>query len=572
MSGYVPVAPESALRVLRDPGLVYADDPDALLAHSAEFTPPTIDFGPTEEELIEAEMIERKLAKARLKHFVARFTPDFVPGWHIDEIAAACEAIEQKIQRKCGTDARLILEAPPRHAKSQITSRCFPLWYLGRNPKHDVIVATYGQDLADDLGRWAKACLKDPAFKAVFPNLVLRKDSQAANRLDTTQGGGIRFVGVGAALTGRGAHVIICDDLVKDAEAADSEAISKATWAWYTAVLRTRLAPGGGIIVMHTRWRLNDPIGRLLKLQEEGGEEYQRLTFPAMNEESTVNEWGMAPGETLHPERFSRKDMLATKRALPPRDWRSLYMQKPMADEGNVFKVEEFDLFPAHAVPKKGIYWAVAADLAYSVADSADHTCIWPFGLDHEDVMWFHPDFTRDRLTTDQSIERILDYAHELNAQYIIMEGGSGWRAIEPEFKRRMKLRGRYFTILTPPSVKDKYTRSRPLHARMQAGMCRWPETQKFKHLALPEFVVFTGKNDDEDDMVDTASLAAGAVESMVRPYSSDTGGEEPEDDIVDWSMADVDRRTPKTTPVRPHVPMTLRGAPREKGKPYYAR
>lgn len=831
MSLYVPHA-ERDDRAHWDPDLVYDPDDLALREHSTDYDFIGLpDEASAEAEIIEAELIERHLAKERLKYFVARFTPDYIPGWHIDEMCAACESIEQKIQRKRGTDARLILEAPPRHAKSQTTSRCLPLWYLGRHPKHEVIVATYGQDLADDLGRWAKACLKDPAFQAVFPDLKLRKDSQAANRLDTTQGGGIRYVGVGAALTGRGGHIIICigkgqrvitkrgavpiedvqvgdkvmthrrrwrrvkavkhngrrevvrmhvgghsfvctpehkvytphgwreavlaeeiygyenmprvrfdngrqaiqaetatdmldrlsretrqddwekthagcyhvpnmreevppgephdpvllegvqeqgpqrandgreqpelqgrgvagalhagvrpderadaperdlpgvperrgsgrpphrrdreqqlggepprlvpwmphsvsqveglgledvydlevdedssfvcegfvvhncDDLVKDAEAADSEAISEATWAWYTSVLRTRLAPGGGIVVMHTRWRLNDPIGRLLKRQEEGGEQYKRLTFPAMNEGSKTNEWGMEPGTTLHPERFSREDMLATKSALPARDWRSLYMQKPMADEGNIFKVHEFDLYPAHKVPKRGVYWGVAADLAYSTADSADHSVIWPFGVTHDDLLYFHPDYTRERLTTDQSIERILDYAHELNAHCIVLEGGQAWKAIEPEFMRRMRARGRYFTIHNPPPTKDKYTRSRPLHARMQAGMVRWPDTTKFKHLTIPEFVIFTGKNDDEDDQVDACAWAGSIINELPRPDEHALPSDEDDEDVVDWSMADIERRDllNQDRPTRKaHVPEPLRGGVRRAGK-----
>lgn len=573
MSLYLPHA-EREDRSHWKSDLLYEPDPEALAQHAQAYefigTP---DPETAEAEIIEAELIERKLARERLKYFVSRFTPDFIPGWHIDEITASCERLCQKVQRKHGTDARTIFEAPPRHAKSQCVSRCFPLWLLGHFPQWEIIVATYGQDLADDIGRWAKACLKDPAFQAVFPGLKLRKDSQAANRLDTTRGGGIRYVGVGAALTGRGGHVIIADDLVKDAEAADSEAISEATWKWYTSVLRTRLAPGGAIALMHTRWRLNDPIGRILKLQEEGGERYQRLTFPAMNEDDVTNEWGMKPGEPLHPARFSREDLLATKSALPPRDWRSLYMQKPMADEGNVFKTDEFDLYPAHEIPKKGIYWAVACDLAYSQASSADYSAIWPFGITHDDLLYFHPDFTRARLTTDQSIERILDYAHELNAQCIVIEGGQAWRAIEPEFMRRMMKRGKPFTIKNPQPTKDKYTRSRALHARMQAGMARWPETMKFKHSALPEFLMFTGKNDEHDDLVDACAWAGTIVQELVRPYSEDTdwAPEEDDEDVVAWSMADIERRDLLAKPVaqRAHSPPTLRGEVRRSGKEF---
>lgn len=472
-----------------------------------------------ELHLLEAELIERQLARRRLKHFVARFTDGFIPGWHVDEIASQCELAEQMIQRKKGTDARFIIEAPPRHTKSQTISKCFPLWYLAQHPNHEVIVATYNQELADDIGRWAKRIIDDPAFQAVFPDFKIRKDSKAANRLETPEGGGIRYVGVGGSLTGRGGHLIIVDDPIKGAEDADSEAMSTALWSWYTSVLRTRLAPGGAIMVLHTRWRVNDLIGRLLQNAEEGGEQWHRITLPAENDGDEVNEWGMKPGEVLHPNRFNPEDIAAIRRSLPPRDWLAMYMQRPMPDQGNIFAVDDFDLYEPGSAPSP-IYWYLSTDLAASTKTTADYSVIWPVGIDKEGKMWFAPDFVRARLNTSESIDAILKLAKQYAVQGILMEGGPIWSAIQPELMRRMRLNGAFYQILECRPMKDKVTRSRPLHARMQAGMVKWPNTRRFTQIAMPEFLVFSGQNDDHDDLVDTAAWPAYIADRLLTPHS----------------------------------------------------
>lgn len=535
---------------------------------------------------IEAELIHRHLAKTRLKHFVERFTPNYVPGFHLDEIAAACERMEQLIQRGKGTSARLILEAPPRHGKSQTTSRCFPLWYLGRHPEQEIIVATYGQDLADDLGRWAKGVLKDPAFVAMFPDLKLRKDSQAANRLDTTKGGGIRYVGVGTSLTGRGGHLIICDDLVKDSEAADSEAVSESTWNWYTSVLRTRLAPGGGIVVMHTRWRLNDPIGRLLEAEKEGGEKWERITFSM--EAKPDDPWGrqILPkgttlpdgtvleddvGEPLHPDRFDVLDMLALKRSLPPRDWLSLYQQDPFNETGNIFKIDDFHLYKPGTQPKN-LNWHIAGDGAFSQATHADFSVIWPYGIDSDGVLWFSPDFVHAKIPTDVFVDDLFRLAKSHKAQSLVLEKGAHFQAVKGPINRRMRRTGTYFMVDNPPAVADKVTRSRPLHAMMRQGMVRFPDTNYMRQVVIPEFLVFSGKNDEHDDCVDTASHAAVAAETQVSATE--------EDDEIDvdfysaqegaWNINDIQARIYELNeppdPRRRHIPKTIRGEQRKSG------
>jgi predicted phage terminase large subunit-like protein len=516
---------------------------------------------------LERELLERELSRRRLKHFWRRCTNEAIDGWHIDEICAAVERVEAAVQRKDGDSARLIVEAPPGSGKSQIISRCLPLWYLGRHPKHEVVVATYGQDLADDLGRWAKRMVEDPAVQAVFPGFELRADSRAANRMDTKQGGGIRYVGIGGALTGRRANLAVVDDPVKDAADADSEAMSSALWAWYTSVLRTRLYPGGGIIVMHTRWRVNDLIGKLLDAAAAGnGEKFRRLTFAALAK--LDDPWGRKFDEPLHPERYPFAEMDALRKTLPPRDWLSLYQQEPMVDTGNLFKISDFNLYKPGSQPKE-LHWYVATDLAVSTSRKADYTCIWPFGIDSDGVMWMSPDVTIGRLTAHESIDRIFELAEKYSALGIIVEGGAIWKSLEPEFKLRMKKRGRFFSFMNPFPAKDKKTRSAPARSRMEAGMMRYPDTRMIHERVIPEFLMFTGKNDDHDDVVDTVAWAALMAEKMILPYAGQVA-EEAEDDglIVPGSWQDIARRTPNDAPrPRRHSPPRLTGGERKSGK-----
>jgi predicted phage terminase large subunit-like protein len=523
---------------------------------------------------IEGELIERELSFRRLWHFVRRSTAGFLDGWHIQELCAAVERIEQEIQSKRGTNARLIVEAPPRHGKSQVISRCTPLWYLGRHPEQEIILATYSQDLADDMGRWAKQALTDPSIRAIFPKLEIRKDSRAANRLDTTLGGGIRYVGVGGPITGRGANLAIIDDPIKGAEDADSEAMSAMLWDWYTSVLRTRLAPGGGIVILHTRWRVNDLIGRLRRLDDAGeGEHFRVCTFSAIA--GPADPWGRAEGEPLHAARYDAKDLEALRLSLPPRDWLAMYQQSPMLEEGNVFKITDFNLYAPGQAPKN-LNWYLSTDYGLSTKSSADPTALWPFGVDEDGCIWWAPDFVHGRMGPHESVKRTIELAKQYKVHAIIIEGGQIWRALEPEFKREMRKQNFFCQIINPAPTKDKFTRSRATHGRMSAGMMKYPDTRRMREMVMPEFLVFTGINDDHDEFVDLTAWAGVVAEQMILPVKDEEGDTEDAEDEASagkdgWSYADMLRRckTPERKR-RSHVPAKLIGAgERKSGTPY---
>ena len=179
---------------------------------------------------------------------------------------------------------------PPRHGKSELASKRFPAWCLGRDPKRQIIAASYNSE-----------------FGQVFPNVSLAPDSQAANRMNTNHKGAYVAAGVGTAVTGRGAHIALIDDPFKDREEADSERRRDLVWDWYRSTLYTRLMPGGAIVLIQTRWHEDDLAGRILE-QEAG--QWEVLELPAINK----------GGEPLWPEWYNLEALNRIKATIGPRE------------------------------------------------------------------------------------------------------------------------------------------------------------------------------------------------------------------------------------------------------------
>jgi hypothetical protein len=248
--------------------------------------------------------------------------PGYVTGAHHAVVCDALEAVER------GEIKRLMVFQPPRHGKSELVSKRFPAWYLGRNPKRQIISASYGQDLASDFGREVRNILTSPEYRALFPGITVASDSAARNRWHTNQGGSYVAAGVGTAITGRGADILNIDDPLKDRSEADSETVRNGVWNWYTSTAYTRLMPGGSVIVTLTRWHEDDLAGRLLAAQEQGGDQWHVISMPAIN----------ADGEALWPARYPITALEGIRTAIGPRDWSALYQQDPRPLDGNLFK------------------------------------------------------------------------------------------------------------------------------------------------------------------------------------------------------------------------------------------
>ena len=261
----------------------------------------------------------------------ARFQmPEYQTPAHIKLLAHKLEEVER------GNIKRLAIFMPPRHGKSQLTSQFFPAWYLGRNPSKFVIATTYAQDLADDFGRSVRNQIQDEDYNRIFNDCTLSKDSSSVRRFHTTGSGVYYAVGAGGAITGRGAHLLLIDDPIKGREDADSDAMRSNLIDWYRSTAYSRLMPGGSIILIQTRWHEDDLAGWILR--ETSHEPWEVIELPAVLDEKASKILKRPKGQALWPEAYDKKRLEEIKKTAGSREWNSLYMQRPSAEEGNILK------------------------------------------------------------------------------------------------------------------------------------------------------------------------------------------------------------------------------------------
>ncbi len=396
-------------------------------------------------------------------------------------IAERLEAVER------GEIDRLMIFMPPRHGKSELASKRFPAWCLGRNPRRQIIAASYNSDLANDFGRNVRNIVAEPEFGQVFPGVALATDSAAANRMNTNHGGAYVAAGVGTAVTGRGANIALIDDPFKDREEADSERRRELVWDWYRSTLYTRLMPGGAIVLIQTRWHEDDLAGRLLDQERD---QWEVLELPAINTQ----------GKALWPEWYDETALARIKATIGPREWSALYQQQPQPDEGTFFKREWFKNW--QQLPKLRYY----GTSDYAVTDGGgDYTVLTIWGVDENGDVYRREQW-KGQTASDEWIERELDLIAKYKPLCWFGEGGVIQKAIEPMLKRRMRERNVHCRLEWLPSVADKPTRARSFQAMAATGRVHFEPGAD-----LSEFLVFpAGKHDDE---VDTASLIGRAID-----------------------------------------------------------
>lgn len=257
---------------------------------------------------------------------------------------------------------------PPRHGKSELTSRRFPPYCLGRNPEREIISASYGSDLAVDFGREVRNTVSGDAFRALFQDVKLSPDSSAKDRWHTNYGGGYIAAGVGTAITGRGADILNIDDPVKDRATAESEIFRDSTWAWYRSTAYTRLEKDAAVVVTMTRWHEDDLAGRLLQQAEIDGDKWDVLCLPAISPE----------GEALWPEKYDREALDQIRRVLELREWGALYEQNPRPAGSSFFDIqyalEGAVLQDERWVGGVPVEYPVICDTVFAVMDTAVKT------------------------------------------------------------------------------------------------------------------------------------------------------------------------------------------------------
>ena len=468
------------------------------------------------------ELAKRVLSRKRLLPFVERFNPDYAAGWVHKDICQRLEKFSQDVvDRK---SPRLMLFMPPRHGKSTLASIAYPAWHLGRNPKHEFISCSYSGSLAMSFSRKVRHLLREPLYKNVFTEAKLDPTSRSVEAWLTTKGGGYVAAGVGGGITGKGAHVLVIDDPVKNREDAESDFNRDNVWDWYTSTAYTRLAPGGGILVILTRWHDDDLAGRLLRGAADGGDEWEVVKYPAIAE---ADEEYRKMGDALHEERYNLPSLEKIQRAVGPRDWSALYQQNPVSDEGDYFTRDMIRYYDPADVDFSRMKFYCAWDLAIGQRDRNDYSVGLVVGVDEYDNLYI-VDCVRGKFDGFEIVELILDLYEQWRPAIIGIEKGHIEMALGPFLEKRVrerKLYEAYFKDLKP-GRRDKEARARAIQGRMQQGMVRIPKDEVWTGPLVAELLRFP--NGVHDDQVDALAWV-GLMMAEFATYS------EPVEHIPSW-------------------------------------
>lgn len=466
-----------------------------------------------QQQAAQAELARRELARRYLLPFIHRFDPKYQAGWfHKDLCLHLQQFLQDVVDQK---SPRMMLFVPPRHGKSMTCSQHFSAWAHGKYPELEFIQASYAETLQTDFSKKIQEMIADPEYQLLFPGVTIPKKHEAVARwhlaLDgKLTGGGHLAAGVGGPLTGRGAHVALIDDPIKNAEEADSETIRNSIFGWYSSTLYTRLAPGGGILIVQTRWHDDDLSGRLIhkmqdaekELKETGtwpvdADRWQIISYPMI---ATHDEKYRKQGMTLHAERFDLAAAMRIKRALEPRHWSALYQQNPVAEEGQYFTREMLRVYlTKHRPPLAQLDIYCAGDLAISQRETADWTVFVVAGIDKDDNIWIL-DVRRDRMDTDEIVNAIFDIHKTWKPLRFGIEKDKVLQAIGSQINKRITKEREYSLIIEPLDVggRDKRLRARPIQGRMKQGKVLVPAEALWLEQWQNEYLRFdSGVNDD---------------------------------------------------------------------------
>ena len=419
--------------------------------------------------------------------FVRHVWPQFIEGKHHQKIAEKFNDIAN------GKIKRLIINMPPRHTKSEFASFLLPAWMVGRKPDLKIIQTTHTTELAIRFGRKAKTLIDSPEYQQIFKTR-LREDSQAAGKWETAQGGEYYAAGVGSAITGRGADLLIIDDPHSEQDALNMPALERA-YEWYTSGPRQRLQPGGAIVLVMTRWNMKDLTGALLKSQKElKSDKWEIIEFPAI----------MPSGKPVWPGYWNKDELDGVKASLSIGKWNAQWMQNPTAEEGSLIKREWWKVWDKPYVPPLQ-HVIQSYDTAYLKKETADFTAITTWG-----VFYPNEDSPANLILLDSYKERVEfpELRKEAFRQYrywnpetVIIEAKAAGLPLTYELRKI----GIPVINFTPSKGQDKHARVNAVSPLFESGII-WAPDEKFAEEVIEECASFP--YGDHDDLVDSTTQA----------------------------------------------------------------
>ena len=437
-------------------------------------------------QVLHAEKKIQNKARNDFLSFVKCMWPDFVEGSHHRHIADKFNKLAT------GEITRLIVNMPPRHTKSEFASFLLPSWMVGREPKLKIIQTTHNAELAVRFGRKAKNLIDSDDYQKIFKT-TLQEDSKAAGRWETSQGGEYFAAGVGGAITGRGADLLIIDDPHSEQDALSPTALESA-YEWYTSGPRQRLQPGGKIVLVMTRWSIKDLTAKLVANQKEPkSDQWHVVEFPALLDHGPV--W---------PEYWSTDELEKVKATLPVNKWNAQWMQQPTSEEGAILKREWWQLYNKDDIPPLQ-HVIQSYDTAFLKKQSADYSAITTWGI-------FYPnedspanlillDALKGRYEFPELRRVALQQYEYWKPESVIIESKASGLPLTYEL-RQMNIPVINFT---PSKGNDKHARVNAVAPLFESGMI-WAPDQKFAEEVIEECAAFP--NGDHDDLVDSTTQA----------------------------------------------------------------
>ena len=436
------------------------------------------------------DLTDSEKAKNNFMDFTKTVWEEFINGRHHRIMA-------EKFNRIATGDLkRLIVNMPPRHTKSEFGSYLLPAWLMGRNPRLKIMQTTHTAELAFRFGRKVRNLMNSKEYSKIFEGVELRADSQAAGRWETSKGGEYFAAGVGGAVTGRGADLLIIDDPHSEQDALSPTAMENA-YEWYTSGPRQRLQPGGSIVIIMTRWAENDLTGKLIRQQARDilADKWEVVEFPALMPETD---------EPLWKEFWKKEDLLAVKGSLSIGKWEAQWQQNPTSEQSAILKREWWKTWEGDEIPPLE-YVMQSYDTAYSKKSNADFSAITTWGVFYPEEggppniilvdaklgRWDFPDLRR----------KALEEFKYWDPECILIEAKASGMPLTQELRNM----GIPVTNYSPSRGNDKFTRVNSIAPLLESGLVWCPDT-RWGEEVIEECAAFPAG--EHDDYVDTVTQA----------------------------------------------------------------
>jgi predicted phage terminase large subunit-like protein len=437
----------------------------------------------------------KELAQVKFMEFVKKVWPAFIAGKHHADMAAAFEEVAN------GTCKRLIINMPPRHTKSEFASYLLPAWFLGKFPQKKIIETAHTAELAVGFGRKVRNLVDSEVYKSIFPNVGLQSDSKAAGRWATNHGGDYFAIGVGGAVTGKGADVLIIDDPHSEQEATLAETNSDVydkTYEWYTSGPRQRLQPGGAIIIVMTRWSKKDLTGQVLKSDaQRDGEGWKVIEFPALFDDD----------QPLWPEFWSQKELFALREELPVSKWQAQYMQQPTSEVSAIIKREWWKNWQEDTPPSCE-FVIQSWDTAFLKTERSDYSACTTWGVFYQEDDTGRPQANiillnsfKKRMEFPELKQKAVQEYKEWEPDSLIIEAKASGAPLVFE----LRAMGLPVQEYTPSKGNDKISRLNSVADIFASGRVWVPGTRWADEL-VEEVASFP--SGEHDDLVDSLSQA----------------------------------------------------------------